>query len=193
MEYKQCKQYRHKDFDYSQSGFYFITICTKNHQSFFGDVNKSGVEYNPIYKMKLSYIGKIAEKFWFQIPKHFSFVNLDEFVIMPNHIHGIVEIDKSVDGGMGVGTGQCPVPTDGRGGSRFGHVTPKSISTIIGSFKSIVTKTVNQKYPQNIFAWQPRFHDRIIRNEKELEKIRKYVCENIAKWHLDEYNFENNN
>ena len=183
MKYKQQKQYRYKDYDYSQSGFYFVTICTKNHQIFFGDIIKSGTEYCPICEMKLSEIGKIVEKYWLEIPKHFPFVYLDEWIIMSNHIHGVIEIDKS-SSEFKIGTGQCPVPT----GSSFGHVTPKSLSTIIGSFKSIVTKTVNQKYSENNFAWQPRFHDRIIRNEKELDTIRKYIFENPAKWHLDKDN-----
>ena len=83
-------QYRYKNYDYSQNCFYFITICTKNHQMFFGSIAKSGNEYNPVYEMELSEIGKIVEQYWLEIPKHFPSVNLDEFVIMPNHNHGII-------------------------------------------------------------------------------------------------------
>ena len=193
MQYKQQKQYRHKNYDYSQNGFYFITICAKNHQSFFGDIIKSGSEFCPAYEMQLSEIGKIVEQYWLEIPKHFPFINLGEFVIMPNHNHGIIEIDKVETGQCPESkrTGHCPVPTEKQCGSEFGHVTPKSLSTIIGSIKSIVTKTVNQKFSGNSFAWQSRFHDRIIRNKKELDAIRKYVSDNPAKWHLDKYNPEN--
>jgi len=87
---------RLKKWDYSQNGFYFVTICTNNHQLFFGDVEKSGTEYFPTFEMKLSPIGKLAQKYWLEITKHFSNVKLDEFVIMPNHLHGIIEICENV-------------------------------------------------------------------------------------------------
>lgn len=189
MQYKQQKRYRYKNYDYTQNGLYFVTICVKNHKMFFGDIAKSGTEYNPIYEMKMSEIGKIAEIFWLEIPKHFPFVNLDEHIIMPNHIHGILEICKQLDDRRNEAlprsyTGKYP---------RMSEISPRSgsLSAIIGSFKSIVTKTVNQKYSQNNFSWQSRFHDRIIRNEKELDAIIKYIFENSAKWHLDKYNTEN--
>ena len=214
MAHKIHKQYRYRNYDYSKAGFYFITICTKNRVLLFGDVVGG--------EMILSEDGKIAEKFWLEIPNHFSFVKLDKFVIMPNHIHGIINI---VNNNYNVGTGQCPVPTIGGqcpvpaiggqcpvpviGGqcpvptvgkcpvptvgkySKFGHVMPKSISTIIGSFKSIVTKIINQKYQSNNIIWQPRFHDRIIRNEGELNRIRQYIIDNPYKWGLDRNNPNN--
>jgi REP element-mobilizing transposase RayT len=184
MKYKQQKQYRHKNYDYSQNGFYFVTICAKDHQMFFGNIMKSGNEYNPVYKMDLSEIGKAAEKYWLEIPKHFPFVNLDEYIIMPNHIHGIIEIVCRNEALPRSYAGEHP---------KMSKISPKSgsVSAIVGSFKSIVTKTVNQKYPENNFSWQPRFHDRIIRNKKELNELRKYICDNIAKWNLDKDNPEN--
>jgi REP element-mobilizing transposase RayT len=212
--YKTYKQYRHKDCNYSEGGFYFITICTKNRVELFGNIVGD--------KMVLSEDGKIAEKFWLEIPNHFLFVKLDQFVIMPNHIHGIINIiDNDVGTGhcpvqtmrngqtteqMGTKTGHCPVQVEGtimdyaRTGqcpvptvmvSKFGHVMPGSISTIIGSFKSIVTKTINQKYQSNNIIWQSRFHDRIIRTEKELNAIRQYVIDNPLKWYLDRNNLDN--
>jgi len=139
------------------------------------------------------YFFKIPEcKFWLAIPAHFPFVKLDQFIIMPNHIHGIIGIDNPISVGIGqfrVGTGHCPVPTDKKQNySTFGHVLPKSISTTIGSFKSIITKTVNQKFPKIKFAWQARFHDRIIRNENELNRIREYIFYNPLKWENDRNN-----
>ncbi|MEA2097894.1 MAG: transposase [Patescibacteria group bacterium] len=188
MKYKQQKQYRHKNYDYSQNGFYFVTICTKNHQKYFGSIIKSGDEHNLIYEMKLSEIGKIAKQCWLEIPKHFPFVNLDEYIIMPNHLHGIIEIDKRICNGRNEA---LPRSYNGKY-LQMSKISPKpgSVSTIIGSFKSIVTKTVNQKFSDNNFIWQPRFYDRIIRNEKELDVIRRYICENSAKWHLDKYNLD---
>ena len=191
MQYKYQKQYRHKNYDYSQNGFYFVTICAKNHQMFFGNIVRLDNEYNPVYEMKLSEIGKAAEKYWTEIPKHFSNVGLDEHIIMPDHIHGIIEIDKQICNGRNEA---LPRSYNGKY-PQMSEISPESgsLSTIIGSFKSIVTKTVNQKFSDNNFQWQPRFHDRIIRNEKELDAIRKYISENPAKWHLDKYNPENCN
>ena len=190
MQYKYQKQYRHKNYDYSQNGFYFITICTKNHQMSFGNILKSGIENCPIYKIKLSEIGKITEKYWLEIPKHFPFVNLDEHIIMPNHIHGIIEIDKiGAQNIRTVGTQNLVFLQSGYK-NKFGPQS-KNLSSIIRGFKIGVTKYVNNSDIN--FLWQPRFHDRIIRNEKELDTIRKYICDNPVKWHLDKYNPENCN
>ncbi len=180
QKYKDKKQYRYKNYDYSNNGFYFVTICTKNRGMFFGEI-KNG-------KMKLSNTGIIAEKFWQQIHNHFSFVNLHEFVIMPNHIHGIIEINNDL-----VGTGHCPVQNNA---SKFSAVSPKSLSTIIGSYKSIVTKTINLKNravpcSYGDFGWQPRFHDRIIRDEKELDGASQYIINNPSKWEIEKNNPEN--
>ena len=172
-KYKDKKQYRRRNYDYSQNGSYFITICTADREMFFGDINDG--------KIELSEIGWIAEKFWQEIPSHFLGVNLDEYVIMPNHIHGVIEINKSDP----VGTGHCPVPTVG---SKFGHVTPKSLSTIVGSYKSIVTKEINLHIQNSGFAWQLRFHDRIIRDEGELNRIREYIESNPSNWESDRNN-----
>jgi len=98
MSYKSQKQYRYKGYDYSQDGFYFVTICCKNREMFFGDVVAG--------KMQLSEIGEIVKKFWLKIFDHFPFVKLDKFIIMPNHIHGIIEINNKT-----AGTGQCRVGT----------------------------------------------------------------------------------
>lgn len=176
QKYKNKKQYRYKNYDYSQNGFYFVTICTKDREMFFGEIENG--------KMKLSDMGLIAKKFWLEISSHFLFVKLHEFVIMPNHMHGIIEI---------VGTGQCPVQNNS---SKFGNVIPKSLSTIIGSYKSIVTKKINLENRAvpcfcRDFAWQPRFHDRIIRDEKELEEASQYIINNPANWEREKNNSEN--
>ena len=95
------KQFRLPGYDYSQPGFYFVTINTKNKELFFGKVIDG--------KMILSEFGLIAEKYWLEIAEHFSMVRLWEFVVMPNHIHGIIQIvDPNPDP---VGTGHCPAPT----------------------------------------------------------------------------------
>ena len=155
---------------------------------FFGDIIKSGTEYCPIYEMKLSEVGKIAEKYWTEILKHFPFVNLDEHIIMPNHIHGIIEIDKvGTQNIRTVGTQNLVFLQSGYK-NKFGPQS-KNLSSIIRGFKIGVTKYVNNGDIN--FSWQPRFHDRIIRNKKELNAIRKYISDNPAKWHLDKDNPEN--
>ncbi|MFZ2970057.1 MAG: hypothetical protein WA063_02840 [Minisyncoccia bacterium] len=183
MKYKHQKQYRHNHYDYSQNGFYFVTICAKNHQMFFGDIARSGDEYNSAYEMKLSEIGKIAKQCWLEIPNHFPFVNLDEYIIMPNHVHGIIEIYKNDDYREAGTQNLAFLQTQHK--NKFGPQS-KNLSSVIRGFKIGVTKYANNN---NInFIWQLRFHDRIIRNEKELNAIRKYIIDNPAKWHLDEYN-----
>ena len=192
MKFKEKKQYRLPGYNYSKNGYYFITLCTKNREMFFGDVIER--------IMNLSDIGKIANNFWLDIPKHFPHLKLHEYIIMPDHIHGILEIDSGeifvetrhclvqrVDNDLeNKRTGQCPVLT----GSAFGHVTPKSLSTIIGSFKSIVSKIVNIQFPNVLFKWQPRFRDTIIRDEKALYNFRRYVIYNPSNWLLDRNNLK---
>jgi len=172
--------------------------------------------------MFLSQTGKMAHHFWRQIPIHFPFILLDEFVIMPNHMHGILTIDKQdeydngdgvdVAGGNGGGDGddgnggdnvetrQCLVSgntdTDTETGGNTHQNTPKTpgqkrfrnqgkhtISSIIGSYKSIVTRHARKINPN--FGWQSRFHDHIIRNETAYRNIRQYIIDNPQKWKSD--------
>ena len=94
----RIKSTRLQNWDYSWNGLYFITICTKDRICFFGDIIERETSGSDIYvKNGLSEIGKIAEKYWLEIPQHFSFVKLDAFVIMPNHVHGIIVIDHRND------------------------------------------------------------------------------------------------
>ncbi len=102
----RIKSTRLEGYDYSQNGYYFVTICTKNRECFFGDIDNG--------EMQLSEIGKIAQKYFLEIPRHFPFVRLGEFVVMPNYFHGIIIIDKiiSIVGTpKTVGTPKLGVPT----------------------------------------------------------------------------------
>ncbi|RLC36231.1 hypothetical protein DRH27_05530, partial [Candidatus Falkowbacteria bacterium] len=85
----RVKSARLENYDYSRDGFYFVTICTKDRELFFGSVKKD--------EMILNEIGKMAEKYWLEIPVHFNNVLLDEFIVMPNHLHGILVIDNSIN------------------------------------------------------------------------------------------------
>jgi REP element-mobilizing transposase RayT len=178
---------RRKGWDYSQAGCYFITICTRNKEMFFGEVVGDEDEA----EVELSEIGKIADKFWLEIPKYFPFIKLYEHIIMPNHVHGIIEIDyeenDKIVASQKVET-QSIASLQGAYKNKFGPQS-NNLSSIIRGFKAGVKKyaTIN-----NIdFAWQPRFYDRIIRSEDELGKIREYIINNPLKWELDKNNPEN--
>ncbi len=155
-------------YDYSRDGMYFITVCACDGQEIFGEIeNKKcvGTGLAPV-RIKYSELGKIIEKNWQAIKILYENVELDEFIIMPNHMHGII-IKR---------TGTSPVPT---------------ISQIVGSFKS---RTAMEYFKKGSVAgkkqkiWQRSYHDRIIRCETELNNIRKYIRHNPINWPKDELN-----
>ena len=194
---------RLQDYDYTQSGMYYVTICVKNHSCLFGKmVNKN---------MVLNDAGKMAEKIWLEIPLYYNGFNIDMFQIMPNHIHGIIAI-------VGAGPCACPHPAQsknikssqnqsydikqlqnesqlytnaGQGRAQGPAPTPPSppsiklkLSDIIGRFKSLITKRYIDGVKQNNWhpftgkLWQRDYYEHIIRNAKELNHIRKYIKNN---------------
>lgn len=157
---------RLKEYDYSNPGWYYVTICTKNFIRWFGNVKNGKVNYNTF--------GNIACKYFEEIPKHFEIIELDYFVIMPNHIHGIIIINDSVGTRDRVSLRQ------------FGGTVKNSLSLVINQYKGSVTRFANKNGYQD-FAWQSRFYDHIIRNDKDLHRIRTYIQNNPLKWELDEY------
>ena len=178
MKYDRDKHHRHsirlKDYDYSRAGAYFVTICTKDRECLFGDICDNNLHYNDH--------GQIAYEFWSKIPEHFSNAELDGFIVMPNHIHGIVVIG---DDGRGLA---CHAPTN----RKFAKPISNSLSTIIGSFKSAVTKQINQiRGTPGISVWQRNYYEHIIRNEDDLNKIRQYIADNPLEWDTDENNLVN--
>ena len=145
--------------------------------------------------MILSTAGKIAAECWFEIPEHFRNVVLDEFVVMPNHIHGIVIITDTSQNTKNVGTDyNLSLQHNQLSQSRqLNHPksvvqqkNPKSLSYIIATFKAAVTRRARKI--NESFAWQSRFYDHIIRNEQELNCIRHYIVNNPAQWELDREN-----
>ncbi len=186
---------RLQSWDYSSNAAYFITICTAKREHYFGEIANG--------KMDLSEQGKMANQFWLEIPDHFSFVFLDEFVVMPNHMHGIIIIDKpggnDIDYGLNVGTGhalslrQRQQPEKSEPGkqthSRFRNQGKNTISAMSGSYKSAVTKWCNKN--DLPFGWQSRFHDHIIRDSDEFIRIKNYIIHNPANWEQDKF-YKNN-
>ena len=181
MEYCR-KSIRLDGWDYRFPSFYFVTICTKDRKHYFGEI-KDGI-------MGLSVQGCAAWYFWNQIPNHFKNVRLDEFVVMPNHVHGIIQIIPDKNGisiikhnsvGMLHATS---LQNDGRG-NKMSEISPRSgsLSAIIRSYKSAYTRWCNQKNYES--GWQARFYDHIIRNQESLNRIREYIHYNPLNWEQD--------
>jgi putative transposase len=160
--------------NYGANAAYFITICTTNSIHYFGKVVDG--------TMQLSAIGKIAQQCWNEIPLHFPFVILDEFVVMPNHIHGIIIIDKPVP----VQTQDFVSLTD-KPLNKFGPQS-KNLASIIRGFKIGVTKSARLINPD--FAWQTRYHDHIIRDQKAHERISNYIQNNPSNWEKDKFHLK---
>ena len=178
---------RLKNWDYGKNGAYFITICTGNREHFFGEI----VSVNDKNEMRFNEIGVLANEFWAAIPNHFPFVTLGNFQVMPNHVHGILIIDKKnvVDvNDVVVETLQCNVSTENvMKNENMAKISPKpgTISTIIRSYKSVVTKNAHDIHAD--FFWQERFHDHIIRDSESFERIQNYIENNVANWKDDKF------
>jgi putative transposase len=171
---------------------YFVTICTYEREWLFGNVVNSQVH--------LSEIGKIAAKFWAEIPQHSQHTYIDAYVIMPNHVHGIIVIDNPECRDVVIDNPECRdvacnVSTLGDDFDdtdvyrNLSKISPKagSLSVVIRSYKSAVTRWCNMNgYPN--FAWQQRFFDHIIRADGSLDKIREYIINNPRKWEYDKNN-----
>ncbi len=168
----QRRSPRLKDYDYTQSGAYFVTLCTHQRHHHFGHITHDGM-------MVLSSEGQIAYDYWLTIPDHFPTVELDAFVVMPNHVHGILVL---ADRHGGVGGHSSAVSLR----EAFARPVHGSLSTIMRSYKSIVTRTIHATTGGNDIIWQGRFHDHIIRNEVDLNAIRQYILTNPARWPQDQ-------
>lgn len=140
--------------------------------------------------MELSKVGQIVHDYWLKITKHFGTVELDEFVIMPNHLHGIIILEKRVEciqplqkNHVGVQYIE-PSPGTGPASNKYQHVAPKSIGSIIRSFKAAVTRWCRENSLEGQI-WQRNYYEHIIRNEKSLNKIQQYIMDNPLNWELD--------
>jgi REP element-mobilizing transposase RayT len=158
---------RLKNWDYRNPGAYYVTICTKDRKYYFGDIIDE--------KMVLSPIGIIGDIMWHEIKNHASNVTLGEYIVMPNHVHGIIILR---DRKNCVETGHTL--------SLQGDTTKNlSLSNIIGGYKSAVSKHAHRLGYE--FQWQERFWDHIIRDEKSFEKISEYIINNPVNWQADKF------
>lgn len=165
------KHIRWRNWDYSSSANYFVTICTKDKESYFGEIKPTLKELDPsILKSYLnpSEIGRLAFENWLSIPKHYSFVRLDTFILMPDHLHGIIRIDK-------------PTPKDWNR-NKFGP-QKENLADVIRTYKASVKRIANQSGID--FQWQNRYHDRVVRDGSELIEIRNYILTNPLRWGRD--------
>ncbi len=151
---------RLQDYDYAQSGAYFVTICAFQRECLFGEIMNG--------EMNLNEMGDIAVTTWKWLATHYPYVELDEWVVMPNHLHGIIVRDD-------------------RGGLQTEN--PKPLGGLIGAFKTVSTKGINQlRNNPGCPVWQRNYYERVIRNERELATVRQYIVNNPMKWALDKDN-----
>ncbi len=178
MKYNPQKHHRKsiclKGYDYSQAGMYFVTICCHDRLCLFGHIENG--------KMILSPTGIVADVLWHEIKNHVPNVELGEFIVMPNHIHGIIIITTDNVGGNVVGTTHAlslPPPP------RFQNQGKNTLSSIVGSYKSAVSKHVHRLGFE--FSWQRNYYEHIIRNEQSYKRISEYIMNNPAKWNDDKF------
>ena len=161
---------RLQGYDYSSSGAYFVTLCTQNRECVFGEIVEG--------EMRLSPIGRIALQCWQGIPDHFKNVQLDAYVIMPDHVHGIVIIQNEAE--VGVRHVELRQNT-------FQHIVPNSLSSIVLQYKASVTRICRRENFTR-FRWQRNYYEHIIRREKDYHAIQRYIIDNPFKWHFDAEN-----
>lgn len=160
MELPQRKLHRLKNWDYSSNGYYFVTICTKNKQKLLAQIRNSETEPEII----LTETGKFAAQCWERAADIYPYITIDYYCIMPNHIHGIIIIEAPE------------------------NTAATHLEQVIHAFKSITTRHYNKTSPADYKnqLWQLSYYDEIIRNERMLYDIRKYIQGNPSKWLEDD-------
>jgi putative transposase len=170
---------RLKEYDYSQNGAYFMTICVQDKKCIFGKIRDG--------KMILNTAGKIVEKWWRKLPEYFPNIELDAFIVMPNHVHAIIVINNE----NGMETETPLVGTQNETGQPQGIAPTNTIGDIAGAFKSLTTNEYingvkNEKFPSfKKRIWQRNYHEHIIRNEKSWQMIHDYIVLYPETWAND--------
>ena len=175
---------RLKDYDYSQAGAYFVTVCTHGQECLFGEIEDGIMCLNPL--------GLIVRACWDNLPNHYPNVELDAFTVMPNHVHGIVVL---ADPGVGA---RLPRPNESLRPDRAGEpcpytriVTP-ALGHIVAYFKYQSAKRINRlRGTAGFRVWQRNYYEHIIRSQKSLDAIRRYIEDNPIQWPFDPENPSN--
>jgi putative transposase len=158
---------------YAEPGIYYVTICAHENRCIFGNVQKNSVN--------LARLGDLVREHWQAIPFHFPNAKLDAFVVMPSHLHGLIEIS---------GKAISPVAEIRRRKFNLDAVPADSLPAIIRSFKAIVAKRAHQELGFKGELWHRNYFERIIRDAKELSNATQYILENPKKWETDRFNPE---
>ena len=194
-------------YDYSSEGMYFVTMNVAEHECLLGEISGN--------QMRLSTIGQVVKDCWEEIPEHFPNVSLGEYVVMPNHVHGIILIEDRATPRKGFIHETHPrkgenddlvrveyiQPQRGKPGEiqpqrgyqrrvRYQHIVPGSLSSIVRCFKAAVTRKCRASIRPS-FGWQRDYYEHVIRDGEDLDRIREYILENPANWRGDE-NFPGN-
>jgi putative transposase len=179
---------RLREFDYSQPGAYFVTLCASNKECLFGQVVDG--------QMRMNAIGEIVHEEWFRSGRIRLEIELDAFVVMPNHIHGIVRIVGAHGVRPNVGAnGVCPIgddirPKEGERRSPL-PMRPRSVASFVAGFKSATTRRIRElRATMCRSVWQRNYYEHIVRNERELSQIREYIATNPLRWAFDRENPE---
>ena len=178
------KSLRLKEYDYNLPGAYFITICVDDRKCLFGDVVNG--------KMALNELGKIADKCLIDIPAHFENTEIPINVVMPNHVHAVVNIyesDIAINNMVG-GRYICHLQEEESPKSTLERRQNQKLPVIIGTYKAAVSREINKLYKDVRFKWQRYYHDHIIGTEKALENIYNYIINNPYNWQIDLENEE---
>jgi len=163
------RSFRLQGYDYSQAGAYFITICAQGRECLFGDIQND--------EMMLNECGCVLRDEWLKTAEIRTEIQAGEFVVMPNHFHGIAIIDAD----MGRGTARRAPTTE-----RFGQPISGSLPTIVRAFKSAVSKRINEiRQSPGVSVWQRNYYEHVIRNEDDYRKIAEYIADNPRKWEED--------
>ena len=165
---------RLKGYDYSQPGLYFVTICAQGKQCLFGRIEGT--------RVCLTKLGALVQKCWDEIPNHFPFVGLEAFVVMPNHIHGILGFHPRAQHA-------APLQTAKAVARPVVHVIPGSLAAVVRSFKSAVSTRAHSVHDRRARSiWQRNYYERVLRNGKEFDNAARYILENPLRWEWDEEN-----
>ncbi len=168
------------EFDYASDGAYFVTICTQKRACLFGEIVNG--------EMGLNEAGRVVQDCWLAIPTHFSHVSLGPFVVMPNHLHGIIVINKHLIK-QGVGAQHAaPLLASAQSDSRP-HVVPGSLGAIVRSFKAAATRCINTLCgTPGEPVWQRNYYEHVVRDDADLDRIWRYIEANPARWDEDREN-----
>jgi REP element-mobilizing transposase RayT len=194
MKYDPAKHHRHSvrllGYDYSRSGPYFVTICINQRQQLLGEIHQG--------EMHLNSVGNMVQTVWQELPLYYPGVELDRFILMPNHLHGIVVLENHAGGtieGLGaIANDQVGATTGGlplREGKRLG------LGDVVHRFKSLTTAKYRHGVEQlgwmpfDQRLWQRNYYEHIIRDESSLQRIRQYIVNNPLSWQLDQLHPDN--